>query len=135
MLRGSPMFSPLWRPSVSVLSTICVLTLPLGAQADPSPMFRGNPEHTGVSAARFFRGQGGIKWRVKTGDAVRSTPAVTATRLFVGSGDGFLYALERSSGRTVWRFNAGSPVHSSPAVSGGLVVAATLGGRIFAVDH
>ena len=98
-------------------------------------MFRGDPAHTGVSRARLFSGQGGIKWRVKTGDAVRSTPAVTATRLFIGSGDGSLYALERSTGRTVWRFAAGSPVHSSPAVAGGLVVAASLGGRFFAVDQ
>ena len=98
-------------------------------------MFRGNPAHTGVSTARLFNGQGGIKWRVRTGDAVRSTPAVTATRLYVGSGDGYLYALERATGRTVWRFAAGSGVHSSPALAGGLVVAATLGGRIFAVDQ
>lgn len=123
------------RVSVSFLLPIGVCTSSLKAQDDPSPMFRGNPAHTGVSGARFFDGQGGVKWRVKTGDAVRSTPAVTATRLYVGSGDGYLYALERSSGRTLWRFNAGSPVHASPAVGGGLVIAATLGGRIFAVDQ
>jgi len=117
------------------LSTICVLALPLRAQDEPSPMFRGDPAHTGVSAARLFAGQGGIKWRVKTGDAVRSTPAVTATRLFVGSGDGHLYALDRATGRIVWHFAAGSAVHSSPAAAGGLVVAATMGGRIFAVDQ
>jgi hypothetical protein len=70
-------------------------------------MFRGNPAHTGVSNAR----------------------------LYVGSGDGHLYALERATGRIVWRFDAGSPVHSSPALAGGLVIAATLGGRIFAVDQ
>lgn len=129
------MRASLRRFSVSVLSTICVLVLPLRAQDDPSPMFRGNPEHTGISRARLFSGQGGIKWRVKTGDAVRSTPALAATRLFVGSGDGHLYALERATGRTVWRFDAGSPVHSSPALAGGLVIAATLGGRVFAVDQ
>lgn len=127
----------LWskRASVTILSTMCLGASPVGAQGDPSPMFRGDPAHTGVSRARFFTGQGGVKWRVKTGDAVRSTPAVTATRLYVGSGDGFLYALERATGKTIWRFNAGSPVHASPAVAGGVVIAATLGGRIFAVDQ
>jgi hypothetical protein len=56
--------------------------------AAPSPvtMFRGNPEHTGHSAASFFDGQGGVRWRVQTGGAVRSSPAVTATRVLVGSG-------------------------------------------------
>ena len=121
--------------TVTVLSTICFSTSRLPAQGDPSPMFRLNPAHTGVSSARLFSGQGGIKWRVQTGDAVRSTPAVTATRLYVGSGDGNLYALERSTGKIIWRFNAGSGVHSSPAVAGGLIIAASLGGRIFAVDQ
>ncbi|MEA2724598.1 MAG: hypothetical protein QOH59_2369, partial [Gemmatimonadales bacterium] len=98
-------------------------------------MFRGNPEHTGVSPARFFPGQGGVKWQVRTGGAVRSSPAVTETRVFIGSGDGALYALDRSDGKVVWRFDAGGSVDASPAVANGLVVAATLAGRIFAVDE
>ena len=82
-------------------SVLLVLLLACAtAAADPPPvMFRGNPEHTGVSGASFFPGQGGVKWRVQTGGAVRSSPAVTATRLFVGSGDGHLYALERTRER------------------------------------
>ena len=112
-----------------------------GSQAvDPnaaavSIMFRGTPAHTGVAAGRLFGGQGGVRWRFQTRSAVRSTPAVTTTRVFVGSGDSTLYALDRSNGTPVWTFAAGGPVHSSPAVSHGLVVAATLGGRIFAVSE
>ena len=103
--------------------------------ADVSPTFRGTPAHTGVATNRVFDGQGGVRWRFQTRSAVRSTPAVTATRVFVGSGDSTLYALDRSSGTQVWTFAAGGPVHSSPAVSHGLVIAATLGGRIFAVNE
>lgn len=98
-------------------------------------MFRGEPEHRGVARSALFAGQGGVKWRFQTRDVVRSTPAVTATRVFIGSGDSTLYALDRATGRLVWKFVAGGPVHSSPAVAHGLVVAATLGGRIFAVDE
>jgi outer membrane protein assembly factor BamB len=100
-----------------------------------STMFRGNPAHTGVSAAHFFDGQGGIVWHLQTGGPVRSSPAVTVTRLFVGSGDGTLYAVDRANGRVVWRFDAGGPVHASPAVAKGLVIAATMRGRIFAVEE
>jgi outer membrane protein assembly factor BamB len=108
-----------------------------GASAPPTPpvMFRGDPAHTGVTTTAFFTGQGGVRWRVQTGGAVRSSPAVTATRLYVGSGDGMLYAIDRRAGRVVWRFQAGGPVDASPAVAGGLVVAATGVGRIFAVDQ
>ena len=98
-------------------------------------MFRGTPAHAGVASARLFDGQGGVKWRFATRSAVRSTPAVTATRVFIGSGDSTLYALERASGKLVWKFDARGPVHASPAVANGLVIAATLGGRIFAVSE
>jgi eukaryotic-like serine/threonine-protein kinase len=101
----------------------------------PPVMFRGDPAHTGVTTTPFFSGQGGVRWRVRTGGAVRSTPAVTATRLYVGSGDGMLYAIDRRAGRVVWRFEAGGAVDASPAVAGGLVLAATSQGRIFAVDQ
>ena len=60
---------------------------------------------------------------------------MTATRVFIGSGDSTLYALDRATGKLVWRFDAGGPVPSSPAVANGLVIAATLGGRIFAVSE
>ena len=58
-----------------------------------------------------------VKWRFATRSAVRSTPAVTATRVFVGSGDSTLYALDRASGTLIWKFDAGGPVHASPAVA------------------
>jgi outer membrane protein assembly factor BamB len=114
-----------------------LLLIPGPAETPPTPpvMFRGDPAHTGVTTTAFFGGQGGVRWRVRTGGAVRSTPAVTATRLYVGSGDGLLYAIDRGAGRVVWRFRAGGPVDASPAVAGGLVVAATRAGRIFAVDQ
>ena len=103
--------------------------------ADVSLMFRGTPTHDGVASGQLFGGQGGVKWRFATRSAVRSTPAVTATRVFIGSGDSTLYALDRATGRLIWRFDAGGPVPSSPAVAQGLVIAATLGGRIFAVSE
>lgn len=105
----------------------------LPAQAGPV-MFRGDAAHTGVSAAPLFTGQGGIVWRRQLGGAIRSTPAITAGRIYVGAGDGTLYALDRATGRIVWRFAAGDPVTASPAVAHGLVIAATHAGRFFAVD-
>lgn len=111
-----------------------ILGIPATAQG-PSLMFRGDPAHTGVSEAPLFAGQGGVIWRAATGGAIRSTPAVTTTTIYVGSGDGGLYAFDRATGRRAWRFEAGNPVTASPAVAGGVVVAATHAGRLFAVDQ
>ncbi|HUF35125.1 MAG TPA: PQQ-binding-like beta-propeller repeat protein, partial [Gemmatimonadales bacterium] len=105
-----------------------------GFAQGPAPMFRGDPARTGVSPAPLFTGQGGILWRRQLGGAVRSSPTVTASRVFVGAGDS-LHALDRETGRLRWSFAAGGAVTASPAVATGLVVAATLEGRIFAVDE
>jgi outer membrane protein assembly factor BamB len=117
-----------------LLNLVAACTRGDAYQASSSTMFRAEPTHTGT-APGLFLGQGGVRWRVRTGGTVHSTPAVTPNRVFAGSGDGFLYAVDRSEGTVVWRFDAGNPVHASPGVSHGLVVAATLAGRIFAVDE
>ena len=121
-------------PFVFIGST-ATAQMPDPQRAEVSLMFRGNPAHSGVAASPLFDGQGGVRWRFQTRSAVRSTPAVTTTRVFIGSGDSTLYALDRATGKLVWQFAAGTPVHSSPAVARGLVIAATLGGRIFAVSE
>jgi outer membrane protein assembly factor BamB len=132
------MLSQLHRALVGASIAILIVT-PDSARSQAGPdvslMFRGTPVHDGVATGAFFGGQGGVKWRFATRSAVRSTPAVTATRVFIGSGDSTLYALDRSTGKLIWRFDAGGPVPSSPAVAQGLVIAATLGGRIFAVSE
>lgn len=121
-------------PRAATLASISAIAL-AARNASPPAMFRGNPEHTGYSPARFFDGQGGVRWRLQTGGAVRSSPAVSGNRLFVGSGDGYLYAVNRSSGTVAWRFRAGDRVDASPAIAGGLVITATIGGRVFAVNE
>lgn len=118
----------------AIASLLAISVAPNQDQAY-SPMFRGNAAHTGVSTARMFAGQGGIHWRVRTGGPVRATPAVTFERVYVGSGDGFLYALDRRNGRVIWRTDAGSPVHGSPAVTQGRIIVTTLSGKTVAVDE
>ena len=122
------------RLGILAASALAPATIHTQPTSPVTTMFRGDPAHTGV-ASPLFAGQGGVKWRFATRSAVRSSPAVTATRVFIGSGDSTLYALDRATGKAVWRFAAGGPVHSSPAVARGLVIAATLGGRIFAVSE
>jgi len=89
--------------------------------ADGTAMFRGGPAHTGVFAGEPIRGFGGLAWRLQTRGTVRSTPAVHGTTVYVGSGGGHLYAIDRRSGESRWSFDAGSAVTSTPAVSDGLV--------------
>ena len=99
----------------------------------PETMFRGGPAHHGV-----YHGGGptllGLAWRASTDGDVVSSPAVAGNRVFIGSGDGGLYAFDLATGARRWRYDAGSAVSSSPAVGGGLVYAEARDGSIFAVD-
>ena len=96
-------------------------------------MFRGGPAHQGI-----YQGGGptllGLAWRAPTDGDVISSPAIADGTVYVGSGDGHLYALDLANGERRWRYDAGGAVNSSPAVGGGLVYATARDGSIFAVD-
>lgn len=49
---------------------------------------------------------------------ISSSPALAANRLYVGSDDGNIYAIEKDSGVIDWHFLTGNVVFSSPAVAG-----------------
>jgi outer membrane protein assembly factor BamB len=99
-------------------------------------MYRNNPLHTGV-ATDVVSPPLNLKWKQTFGGAVDSSPAVVGSRLYVGSDDGNLYAIDTATGNIIWTFNdAGAtlpaancggaglpcPWESSPAV-------ATVGGQ------
>src|SRR5947208_1827338 len=128
-----------------------VLAGALASSAAPDPghagtSFRGNPEHTGVYASPALRLPWQVRWRWKTGGRVRSSPAVAAGRVYVGSMDGRLYALDAATGKLAWKYdtegttlNAAkfrydrTSVQSSPAVAGGLVVFGCRDGFLYAL--
>jgi outer membrane protein assembly factor BamB len=105
----------------------------LPKRADAEAMFRGGPAHLGVYAGGGPT-LGGLAWRAPTEGDVVSSPAVANGVVYIGSGDGYLYALDLATGTRRWRYDAGSAVASSPAVGAGLVFAAARDGSIFAVD-
>ena len=63
---------------------------------------------------------GEIRWKFYTGGAVRFPPEVAAGRVYVGSGDGWVYCLEATTGHLLWRFRA-APVERKILVHGRLL--------------
>ena len=60
-------------------------------------------------------------WSYTTGWLVDSSPAVADGKVYVGSWDGNVYALNASTGAYLWNYTTGGVVDSSPAVVGGKV--------------
>ena len=57
-------------------------------------MFRGNATRSGVFPAPSGQALAGLQWRFMTNGDVISSPVVLGDAVYVGSGDGSLYALE-----------------------------------------
>ena len=59
---------------------------------------------------------GSPRWSFATDDGVWSSPAVAHGRVFFGSKDGGIYAVNASTGGLLWRVNTGGQVPRSCAV-------------------
>jgi outer membrane protein assembly factor BamB len=124
--------------TVAVLAAACADTSSsrVDPAADhPSAMFRGGEARTGVYQGEGPTTSGAVEWTVATGGPVRSSPTVVRDRVYVGSGDGHVYALDAETGSEVWTRDLGSPVHSTPAVAHGLVFVIDWQNRLFALDQ
>jgi outer membrane protein assembly factor BamB len=88
-------------------------------------MFRGAADHRGVYDSSLATRFGGLFWRIQTRGPVRSSPTIWEDALYVGSNEGGLYALDRTSGALRWRRTGLGAVSSTPAVASGLVFIAT----------
>ncbi len=105
-----------------------------GEASKPWPMFHGGPGLTGATdcllpdALEFY-------WKFKTGGAVISSAAIDGGRVYVGSDDGNLYALDLASGDEIWRFSAEDSIESSPCVLEGAVFVGSSDGLLYALER
>src|SRR5262249_18317093 len=99
---------------------------------DQWPVFRGNPQQTGV-AASALPDKLRVRWQFKAKEAVESTAALADGTAFIGSFDGHLYALDLKSGREKWRYKAGS-FKAPVAYRAGAVYAGDEDGNFHCVD-
>ncbi|GAB5491400.1 MAG: PQQ-binding-like beta-propeller repeat protein [Phototrophicaceae bacterium] len=75
------------------------------------------------------------KWSVNAKRAVTSSPIVDNENfVYVGSFDGFLYALDGDNGFTQWRYRTGAPIISTPALGRGFVYFGSADGKLYCVN-
>jgi hypothetical protein len=75
------------------------------------------------------------QWAYWTGGTVFSSPAVAGGVVYVGSGDGNVYALNAATGAKQWAYwTGGSQVTNSPAVVGGVVYFGSEDNTLYALN-
>lgn len=67
-------------------------------------------------------------------DFFQSSPTVAGARVYIGSGDGNLYALDADNGRVIWRYHTNGRVRSTPAVAGDTVYVGSFDGAVYAIS-
>jgi len=95
-------------------------------------MQRWNPYETVLNVNTV--GNLKLKWSFTTGAEIHSSPAVTNGVVYLGSGDGILYALNASTGVKLWSYKTGGGVDSSPAVVNGMVYFGSGDGNLYALN-
>ncbi|OUL60450.1 PQQ-binding-like beta-propeller repeat protein [Flavobacterium sp. AJR] len=88
---------------------------------------------------RVFPGKGylplgDIKWKFKTDGKIFSSPIAKNGIVFIGSEDGFLYAIEEKSGNLKWKFKTNGAIHSSPSIYENTIFFGSFDGYYYAVN-
>lgn len=75
-------------------------------------MFHGNAVHTGVYFSELDN-LGELAWKFKTNDKIFSSPVLLGDKVFIGSEDKNLYAIDATSGKELWHFTTKGAVSTA----------------------
>ena len=67
-------------------------------------------------------------------DVFLSSPVVADATVYMGSGDGHVYAVDARTGTLRWKFRTGDVVHASPAYADGVVYVGSWDSFLYALD-
>src|SRR5687768_7008767 len=73
------------------------------------PMFRGSPGLTGISPATLPATLN-LSWTYKTAGPIKSSAAIVDDRVFIGSDDQHLHAINLKTGQKLWSFKTSGPI-------------------------
>jgi len=106
---------------------------PATAPADAWPMFHGEPALAGVAPGSLPEAFA-LRWKFQTGGPVASSAAIAGGRVFVGSNDMHIYAIDLMDGHKVWAYQTDGEVESAILVLGGTVYAGSDDHFLYALD-
>ena len=97
------------------------------------PIFRGDPGMAG-SIETALPDRLSLSWRFETGGEIKSSPVVYRNVVYIGSGDGRVYAIDAASGTSIWTEDVGSPVEAPPLYHDYSLYVGTVDGALYSLD-
>src|SRR5690349_2898587 len=80
---------------------------PAQAAAGDWPTFLHDPQRTAAGADTLIStsnaSQLGLKWAFQTGGPIAASPTIVGNTVYVGSWDGYEYALNATTGSLIWK--------------------------------
>ena len=73
-------------------------------------------------------------WEFAAGGVIFASAAVSGDRVYIGSHDSKIYAIDVGSGEMLWEYQTGGAIFSSPAISGGKVYVGSDDTKLYAFD-
>ncbi len=67
-------------------------------------------------------------------DYLQSSPTIADGTLYIGSADGYVYAVDAANGQIHWKFDTTKPVRATPTVADGVVYVGSWNGFFYAID-
>src|SRR5260370_5156905 len=118
-----------------VLTVVLLTAACLAQQKDDWPQFRGNTQWTGISTSAVPKTLK-LLWTYDAGEPVESSAAIEDGVVYIGSGAGYLSAVDLATGKPRWKDKVSQEGvgESSAAVRNGAVSIGDLAGIFHAVD-
>lgn len=96
------------------------------------PIYRGDAGLSGVSKSEI-PGKPALLWTFQTGGEILSSPVIGSGRVYIGSTDGKICAINLRDGGKVWEFDTGDDIEAPPLLVNGIVYIGNLSGDFFAL--
>ncbi|HEX6123414.1 MAG TPA: serine/threonine-protein kinase [Ktedonobacterales bacterium] len=100
------------------------------ASLEPEVGWRGAPVYI-----PSVSGQPRLIWSFRTDDEIRSTPVVSRDKIFIGSYDHRLYALDPRTGERIWHYPTEGGICSTPVLWQDLVIFGSEDFSVYAVEQ
>ncbi|MDX1700070.1 MAG: PQQ-binding-like beta-propeller repeat protein, partial [Melioribacteraceae bacterium] len=97
------------------------------------PIYRGDLNLSGKTDYELS-GNLNLKWVFKTGGDIVASPVVGLGKIYIGSADSNMYALNINNGDLVWKFNSGDEIEASALLLDSNIYFGNLGGDFYSLS-